>query len=89
MGNLGFLLGLGGVLGVPLDLWWDLLSCCLGATHLQQGFAGGLLSCCNVGWLLSSFGLELLYHCGRGQLCSCGGFDSLQLWSASSCLVVE
>ena len=48
VGNLGFPLGLGGVLRVPLDLWWDLLSCCLGVTHVRQGFAGELLSCCNV-----------------------------------------
>ena len=48
----------------------------------------GLLSCCSNGWLLPSFSKGLLSPCGPGLLCSCGGFNSLQWWCASSSLLV-
>ena len=77
MWDLGFPWSRCSELGVPLDLHWGLFSSSLGVTPLYQGCAGGLLSCCDVGWLLTSFDIVPLYHSGQGQFCSCDGFDSL------------
>ena len=57
------------VVGPPLELSW--------ADSSLEGCAAWLMTCCNVSWLLSSFGLGLLCSCGRGQLCSCGGLNIL------------
>ena len=91
----------GGKLGVLSELGWYsgfLVTCVevssrvilgrLVSSRDVRGEGRGLLSCCSDGWLLLSFGKGLLSLCGLGQLCSCGGFNSLQWWCASSSLHV-
>lgn len=50
--------------GPPVSLSW-------GNSSLAE-MPGSLMSCCNDGWLLTSFGKEPLYHCGQGPLCGAG-----------------
>ena len=87
----------GGKLGVLLEFGWysgflglvlgPPLKFSLGNLSLAR-ICRGLLSCCSNGWLLPSFSKGLLPPCGPGLLCSCGGFNSLQWWCASSSLLV-